>query len=125
MNAYEIVIVVDPSLDDSGIEKKVEKLAEVIKRHHGQLASVARWGRRKMCYPIRNRHEGSYVCLQFFADAAAPKELTRIIQLDEHILRHLILRGHIQKSEPEAVPAEAAGEPAPAEKISAAEPETP
>jgi small subunit ribosomal protein S6 len=96
LNAYETVIVVDPSLDDSGVEKKLEKLAEVVKRNNGQMAAVERWGRRKMSYPIKNRHEGTYVCLQFFADSSAPQELTRTIQLDEHILRHLIVKGHIQ-----------------------------
>lgn len=107
MNAYETVIVVDPSLDDSGVEKKLEKLAEVVKRNNGRMAMVERWGRRKMSYPIKNRHEGTYVCLQFFADAGAPRELTRAIQLDEHILRHLIIKGHIQTAA-EPAPAEAA-----------------
>lgn len=96
MNAYETVIVVDPSLDDAGVDKKLEKLAEVVKRNNGRMSAVERWGRRKMSYPIKNRHEGTYVCLQFFADSGAPRELTRTIQLDEHILRHLIVRGHIQ-----------------------------
>lgn len=111
MNAYETVIVVDPSLDDSSIDKKLEKLAEVVKRNNGSMAAVERWGRRKMSYPIKNRHEGTYVCLQFFADPAAPRELTRIIQLDEHILRHLIVKGHIQ-----TISSEPAAEAAPEEK---------
>lgn len=107
MNAYETVIVVDPSLDDSGVDKKLEKLTEVVKRNNGRMSAVERWGRRKMSYPIKNRHEGTYVCLQFFADSGAPRELTRAIQLDEHILRHLIVKGHIQSisAEPASAPA--------------------
>lgn len=127
MNAYETVIVVDPSLDDSGVDKKLEKLSEVVKRNNGRISAVERWGRRKMSYPIKNRHEGTYVCLQFFADSAAPRELTRAIQLDEHILRHLIVRGHIQtiSAEPaiQATPEKAPDQPsaAPAEPPAAPE----
>ncbi|HBE72578.1 MAG TPA: 30S ribosomal protein S6 [candidate division Zixibacteria bacterium] len=113
MNAYETVIVVDPSLDESGVEKKLEKLAEVVKRNNGRMAAIDRWGRRKMSYPINNRHEGTYVCLQFFAEAGAPKDLTRVIQLDEHILRHLIVRGHIQTISAEPAAAEPAARPEP------------
>ena len=113
MNAYEAVIVIDPSLDDAGLERKLEKFTEVVKRGNGSIAAVDRWGRRKMSYPINNRHEGTYLCVQFFSDAAAPKELTRMIQLDEHILRHLIVKGHIQTIVPPEAAAPAA--PAPAE----------
>jgi small subunit ribosomal protein S6 len=113
LNAYETVIVVDPSLDESGVEKKLEKLAEVVKRNNGRMAAIDRWGRRKMSYPINNRHEGTYVCLQFFAEAGAPKDLTRVIQLDEHILRHLIVRGHIQTISAEPAAAEPAARPEP------------
>ncbi len=121
MNAYETVIIVDPSLDDSGVEKKLEKLAEVVKRNNGRMATVERWGRRKMTYPIKNRHEGTYVCLQFFADAGAPKDLTRTIQLDEHILRHLIVKGHIQTVTPEPAAAEPAAQNVPAQAPAAEE----
>ncbi len=120
MNAYETVIVVDPSLDDAGVDKKLEKLAEVVKRNNGRMSAVERWGRRKMSYPIKNRHEATYICFQFFADSGAPRELTRAIQLDEHILRHLIVRGHIQivssepasQADPERAPEQPSGAPA-------------
>ena len=119
MNAYETVIVIDPSVDEAGVEKELEKLSELVKRNSGRIANVERWGRRKMTYPIKNRHEGTYVCIQFFADAGAPRDLTRMIHLDESILRHLIVKGHIQT----AIPLPAAAVPAaPKDKEAPAEP---
>lgn len=110
MKAYETVVVIDPSLDDSGVEKKLEKLTDIIKKHDGQIASIDRWGRRKLAYPINHRHEGTYICLQYFAQPQAPSELNKAILLDDNILRHLTIRGHIQTAspspEPEAAPSQ-------------------
>jgi len=109
LKAYETVIVIDPSLDDSGVDKKLEKLTEIIKKYDGQIASIDRWGRRKLAYPINHRHEGTYVCLQYFAQAQTPAELNKAILLDDNILRHLTVKGHIQTAspapEPDAAPA--------------------
>jgi len=119
VNAYETVIIIDPSADDAGIERQIEKITGLIAGHGGQMVNVARWGKRKMTYRINNRQEGQYVCLQFNAPAAAPRELDRQLRLDESIIRHLIIRGHIQENAPLA-PAEAPAVAAPEAKEAAA-----
>ena len=129
MNAYETVIIIDPATDDAGIERQIEKVSATIKSHSGEIVNVSRWGKRKMSYPINNRSEGYYVCLQFTSTSAAPKELDRMLRLDESIIRHLVIRGHIQENIPVAavtapatgaVPAADAAAPAPADKKEAA-----
>jgi small subunit ribosomal protein S6 len=124
VNAYETVIIIDPTTDDAGIERQIEKVSGLITTHKGTIATVARWGKRKMTYRINNRQEGVYVCLQFNAPSAAPKELDRMLRLDESVLRHLIIRGHIQENVPVPAPvpatAPAAEAPAPDEKKEAA-----
>lgn len=110
MNAYETVIIIDPATDDAGIEREIAKVSGLVAIHAGEMVNVARWGKRKMTYRINNRNEGYYVCLQFNSPSAAPKELDRMLRLDESVLRHLIIRGHIQEN----VPVPAAEAPAPA-----------
>ncbi|MDI6739304.1 MAG: 30S ribosomal protein S6 [Candidatus Edwardsbacteria bacterium] len=100
MNAYETVIIIDPATDDAGIERAIEKVSGTIASHSGEIVNVARWGKRKMSYRINNRQEGYYVCLQFNSPSAAPKELDRMLRLDESVIRHLIIRGHIQENAP-------------------------
>ena len=104
MNAYEAVIILDPTTDDAGIEREIEKVTGFIKGQGGEIVNIARWGRRKMTYVINNRQEGIYVCLQFNSQSATPKELDRLIRLDEKIVRHLVIKGHI----PEVIPANVA-----------------
>ncbi len=96
MNAYETVIIIDPSIDEAGVDKQIDKYAELIKGRQGEIALVEKWGRRKLAYPINNRQEGFYVCLQYHAISSVPAELNRSLRLDEGILRHLTLKGHVQ-----------------------------
>ena len=120
MNAYETVLIIDPAVDEAGVDKQVEKYSALIKNNQGEIVLVEKWGRRKMTYPINSRREGFYVCLQFNSPASLPAELNRNIRLDESIIRHLTIKGHVPSAlvaaslnpaSPEAVP-EAAPEAA-------------
>lgn len=120
MNAYETVLIIDPAVDEAGVDKQVEKYSALIKNNQGEIVLVEKWGRRKMTYPINSRREGFYVCLQFNSPASLPAELNRNIRLDESIIRHLTIKGHVPSAlvaaalapaAPEAVP-EAAPEAA-------------
>jgi small subunit ribosomal protein S6 len=116
LNAYETVIILDPATDDAGLENEIQKVSDLIKEQGGQTVNVERWGRRKLAYPLKKRHDGNYFCIQFNAPAAAPKALDRICRLNENIVRHLIIKGHITITTPavaEAAPSEA---PAPAKE---------
>jgi len=95
LNAYETVLIIDPAVDEAGVDKQVEKYSELIKKQHGEIALVEKWGRRKMTYPINSRREGFYVCLQYNSPATLPAELNRNIRLDESIIRHLTIKGHV------------------------------
>ncbi len=112
MNAYETVLIIDPAVDEAGVDKQVEKYSALIKSHQGEVALVEKWGRRKMTYPINSRREGFYVCLQFNSPASLPAELNRNIRLDESIIRHMTIKGHLP-SVVVAAPLSAASDAAP------------
>ena len=113
MNAYETVLIIDPAVDEAGVDKQVEKYSALIKSHQGEIALVEKWGRRKMTYPINSRREGFYVCLQYNSPAALPAELNRNIRLDESIIRHLTIKGHVPSVVAAAALAPAAPEATP------------
>jgi small subunit ribosomal protein S6 len=120
LNAYETVMIIDPAVDEAGVDKQIQKYSELIKNNQGEIAMVEKWGRRKMTYPINSRREGFYVCLQFNSPAALPAELNRNIRLDETIIRHLTIKGHVPSAVVAAIPAPAAPEEAaPAEPAKA------
>lgn len=114
MNAYETVIILDPATDDAGLETEIQKISDLIKEQGGQTVNVERWGRRKLAYPLNKRHDGNYFCIQFNAPAAAPKALDRICRLNENVIRHLIIKGHIVTVSPAPVVPTNSQSPAPA-----------
>jgi small subunit ribosomal protein S6 len=92
MRDYELGIVIHPDVDQSDVTEAVDKLGQYISAGGGEVASVDVWGRRRLAYPLRKQKEGTYVFLHAQLDPQAIKELERTLQLDEEILRYLLIR---------------------------------
>lgn len=87
---YEIMFIVDPTLDDEMKEKTVETVKEIISAE-GEVKNTEIWGLRKLAYPIEKKTEGYYVVLDFQADPTLPKELDRRLRISDNVIRHLIV----------------------------------
>lgn len=91
MNKYETLFILNPSLDEEGINTNVEKFKDVIQNGGGEIENVDLWGKRKLAYEIKKLNEGFYVLINFKADAQLPKELDRVFRISDNIVRHLIV----------------------------------
>lgn len=87
---YEIMFIVDPTLDDEIKEKTVEAVKEII-ASEGEVTNVDVWGLRKLAYPIEKKNEGYYVVIEFSAATTLPKELDRRLRISDNVIRHLIV----------------------------------
>lgn len=92
MRAYEVMVILDPSLDERTIEPSLDKYLNVIRKDGGSIESVDVWGRRRMAYEIKKNAEGIYAVINLTADPATVKELDRQLTLNESILRTKVLR---------------------------------
>lgn len=91
MQTYESVLVFDPAVAEADIEERLKKLEKRITPNGGEIVEIARWGKRRLAYPIKKRESGQYVVMSFKAPASNLVRLERVIRLDEAILRHLII----------------------------------
>ncbi len=89
MSMYETVFVLDPSLDDSRIQKEIEKVEELITSRKGKIVKTEKWGLRKFAYPIKKKVQGFYTLIHFEGDGNVPTELERSFGLNESCLRYL------------------------------------
>lgn len=87
---YEIMFIVDPTLDDEMKEKTVETVKEIISAE-GEVKNTEIWGLRKLAYPIEKKTEGYYVVIDFQAEPTLPKELDRRLRISDNVIRHLIV----------------------------------
>jgi small subunit ribosomal protein S6 len=89
--AYEVVIIIDPSLDDQVIEGVVKRTAASITAQGGSVGRIERWGRRKLAFPVKKRNDGYYAILESSIVPNTVKEVERLIILSDEIIRHKIL----------------------------------
>jgi small subunit ribosomal protein S6 len=92
MRLYETMFIVKPELTKEQVQAVAENYAALIERNGGQVEKVSDWGKRRLAYEINKYREGSYVLIDFQADAAMAKELERNFRISEDVIRYLIVR---------------------------------
>lgn len=90
MTNYELMFIIDPTLEDEKKEATVETVKGIIEAD-GTVGEVDVWGLRKLAYPIQKKNEGYYVVVIFQASPELPKELDRRLRISEVVMRHLII----------------------------------
>lgn len=90
MTNYEVMFIVDPTLEEEKKDAAVETVKGIIEAN-GTLGEVDVWGMRKLAYPIQKHNEGYYVVIQFQAETQFPKELDRRLKISDVIMRHIIV----------------------------------
>lgn len=89
---YELMLIVDPRLDDETINGSIDKHVGVVTERGGEAVKVDHWGRRKLAYEINHLSEGYYAVAELQADPAAMDELDRVLRLSDEVMRHKIVR---------------------------------
>ncbi|MFT4289395.1 30S ribosomal protein S6 [Nocardioides sp.] len=92
MRAYEVVVILDPSLDERTVAPSLDKYLNVVRTDGGTVDNVDVWGRRRLAYEIKKNAEGIYAIVNLQAEPATVKELDRQLTLNESILRTKVIR---------------------------------
>jgi small subunit ribosomal protein S6 len=89
---YEILLLLDPELDEGRQGEVVARARELVERSGGAWDLHDVWGRRKLAYEIGHKGEGTYHLLQFTSDAETLDEISRVLRIDDAVMRHLATR---------------------------------
>ena len=92
MRQYELMVILDPELDDRTVQPSLERFLKVVTTDGGSVDNVDIWGRRRLAYEIRKKNEGIYAVVNFVATSEATNELDRQLKLNEQIMRTKVLR---------------------------------
>lgn len=92
MHPYELMVILDPSLEERTVQPSIEKFLTVITKDGGSVENIDLWGKRRLAYEIAKRNEGIYVVVDFTATPEATAELDRQLGLSEAVLRTKVLR---------------------------------
>ena len=92
MRRYELMVILDPDLEERTVAPSLDQFLGVIRRDGGSVERVDLWGRRRLAYEINHRVEGIYAVVDLVAEPASVQELDRQLNLNEAVLRTKLLR---------------------------------
>ena len=96
MRHYELMVILDPDLEERTITPSLEQFLTVVRNAGGSVEKIDVWGRRRLAYQIDKKYEGIYAVVDLTADPDAVKELDRQLNLNESVLRTKLVRPDIR-----------------------------
>jgi small subunit ribosomal protein S6 len=89
---YEILLLLDPDLEEGRQGEVVTRTRELVEKAGGSWDVHDVWGRRKLAFEIEHKGEGIYHLLQFTCEAGTLDEISRVLRIDDGVLRHMATR---------------------------------
>lgn len=107
ISSYECMFIINCANGDDTAKATVEKFTSTITAN-AEIVEVAEWGRRRLAYPIDDMNEGYYVLATFKSEGAFPAELQRLANIDESVMRCMVIKLDYDAAEAAAKKAAAA-----------------
>ena len=92
MRAYELMVILDPNLEERTVQPSLDTYLNVVRNDGGSVDNVEVWGRRRLAYEIDKNAEGIYAVVTLNAEPATVQELDRQLGLNDSVLRTKVLR---------------------------------
>lgn len=89
---YELMYILKPDLGEEPQQAAIEKVQQVVEGAGGTVEKTDKWGRRKLSYEIDDFSEGFYVLVNFSGDGAIANEITRLLNINEEVIRSMVVR---------------------------------
>ncbi|MDN5705277.1 MAG: 30S ribosomal protein S6 [Yaniella sp.] len=97
MRAYELMVLIDPEIDERTVEPTLRKYLDAIITDGATVDELEVWGRRRLAYEIQKKNEAVYAIVGFTATPEQSQELDRQLGLNETVMRTKIIRPEDQK----------------------------
>jgi len=92
MRRYEMMVILDPELEERTVAPSLDTFLNVIRQSGGNVDNVDIWGRRRLAFEIQKKSDGIYAVIDMTCEPDAVKELDRQLNLNEAVLRTKVLR---------------------------------
>lgn len=92
MNQHEVIIILDPTLTEDGVETEISGLRAIAAKKGGEVLEVQKWGKKRLAYEVKKRREGQYVLLKVGGMGGVVTDLERHFGITEAILKGMVFR---------------------------------
>ncbi|GAA0199262.1 30S ribosomal protein S6 [Cytobacillus oceanisediminis] len=93
---YEVMVILDPDLDERTVAPSLDTYLNVVKNDGGSVENVDVWGKRRLAYEIDKKNEGIYAVIDLTATPDTVKELDRQLGLNESVVRTKVTRPDVK-----------------------------
>lgn len=91
MKAYELLLLLNPSLDEESRAAVLDKVQGLITADGGVVDNLDSWGKRKLAFEIEKLAEGDYALIDFHATPGSIAELDRVLHITDPVVRYMLV----------------------------------
>ena len=92
MRQYELILIVQPDLDEEATSGVIDRVNTFITDNGGEVLKKDLWGLRRLAYEINDFREGYYVYMELQFDPSFGNELKQNLRYVEPIIRHMLTK---------------------------------
>jgi small subunit ribosomal protein S6 len=91
MRKYEIMFIVRPNLEEKEIKAVATEFESILKTNKVKVSDKNEWGQKELAYEIAKHKTGYYYVYNVEGSVEALKEVDRLVNLNENIIRYIII----------------------------------
>uniref|UniRef100_A0A7N0UEM9 Ribosomal protein S6 n=1 Tax=Kalanchoe fedtschenkoi TaxID=63787 RepID=A0A7N0UEM9_KALFE len=91
MRHYEVVYMIHEKYAEE-VEKVNEKVQDFLREKKGRTWRVSDWGMRRLAYKIQKASRAHYMLMNFELEAKWINEFKELLDKDERVIRHLVIK---------------------------------
>ncbi len=92
MRQYELILIVQPDLDEETTNGVIDRVKNFIVDNGGQILKTDLWGSKQLAYEINDFKEGYYVYMEVEFAPELGTELRQNLRYIEPVIRHLLTK---------------------------------
>lgn len=92
MTKYTGMFIIRPTLTEEGYNEISQRILDIFTDNKSNVLEVKPWGMKDLAYEINDFKKGYYVLFTVDAMAEAVLEYNRICNINEDIIRHILVK---------------------------------
>ncbi|TYK02967.1 putative dual specificity protein phosphatase [Cucumis melo var. makuwa] len=91
MRHYEVVFLIHEKNAEE-VESVIEKVQGFLREKKGKVWRLSDWGMRRLAYKIKKAKYAHYILMNFELEAKWINEFKSMLDMDERVIRHLVIK---------------------------------
>ncbi len=92
MRKYELLYIHPGTLDEEGVKKVDDRLAEIAERFGARVFYRDDWGVKSLAYRVKKYLEGRYILMRFAAPIECLQEIERHLKIMDEVIKFITVR---------------------------------